>query len=107
LNQSLFSAKSNGRVFIPGIPEADTEGNQIDAAQRIAVELFIANLLPNLNQESPGSGLWELGVISSTRLYPDNLPPDWAGSFSPVVNISLSPIIYTLRSRISKVVGAF
>lgn len=105
LAQGTFPAKSNGRIFIPGLAEADTDVGIIDAAMQILVELFTDALLPPLNEPSPGNGVWELGVISQKVLRVPDAPPDWPGAFAPVTAISTSPIIQTQRRRQTKIIG--
>lgn len=105
LAQGTFPAKSNGRIFLPGLAEADTDVGVIDAAMQIAVQTFMDQIATGLDEPSPGTGHWELGVISQIVLRVPNAPPDWPGSFAPVTALSSSPILQTQRRRTTKIVG--
>lgn len=107
LYQGLFPARSNGRMFIPGIAEGDTLiGNLTSAFASTQVTALINGLVAQLDEESGGTGRWDLGVISTKVL--DAAPPfkDWAGAFSPVSSVAFNPIVATQRRRQTRVVGA-
>lgn len=106
LNQSTFSAKSNGRLFIPGVAEASTLVGVVTAAflagpfnaLRDAIVLTVAEL-------SAGAGRWVPGVISA-KVRDAALPfKDWDGAFAPLVSVSSNPIIATQRRRQTRVRG--
>lgn len=105
--QTLFGAKSNGRLFIPGLAEGDTLiGVLTNAfATTQAAALGVA-LCADLTQISAGTGIWNPGVISRKVL--DAAPPakDWDGAFSPVSTCNPWTIISHQRRRKTPVVGA-
>lgn len=107
LNQVFFAAKSNGRVFIPGVAEPQTTTGVLNTAFLDGVLLTFTNLLvAQLVQPSAGTGRWDLGVISA-KVRDIALPAkDWEGAFSPVTSITRNPIIATQRRRQTKVRGA-
>lgn len=107
LSQTLFSAKSNGRIFVPGIAEGDTTVGNLTAAYQTGPLLTLVNdLAQQLVEESAGTGRWDLGVVSA-KIRDAALPAkDWPGAFSPVGTVTGSPIIATQRRRATKVIGA-
>lgn len=106
LNQSTFGVKSNGRMFLPGVPELDTNVGVIDPAYQAGPVTALANGLVATISALSGPATWKLGVISQKVL---NLAPpakDWPGAFAFVDSISVNPIIAIQRRRTTKVVGA-
>jgi len=106
LNQGTLGAKSNGLCQIPGISEDDSDvgvlRDTLDA-QRLA---FNQALLADVPEVSPGTGIWEPGVLSRKIL---NLSPpaeDWLGAFGRLQSINSLPIIGTRRPRKSRVGAA-
>lgn len=107
LSQGLFSARHNGRIFVPGPAEGDTlVGNLTAAFQSGPLQSFIDAFVVQLEEESAGTGRWNLGVINTDVL--DAVPPakDWDGAFSQVISMSGSPIIAGQKRRQTKVRGA-
>lgn len=106
LHQSTFGARSDGRIFIPGIPESVTLVGVLTAAHLAGVlNTFAQALIDTLVQTSGGTGRWELGVISA-KVRDAALPfKDWDGAFAPVTSITRNPIIGTQRRRQTKVRG--
>lgn len=107
LQQGLFPASSNGRIFIPGLAEGDTlVGNLTAAFMSGPLAALSAGMVAQLAEESAGTGRWDLGVISVKVL--DAAPPakDWQGAFSAVFGVGASPIVATQRRRQTKVIGA-
>jgi hypothetical protein len=107
LSQGLYSARHNGRIFIPGPAEGDTLiGNLTSAFQTGPLQDFIDELAIQLAEESGGTGRWNLGVINNEVL--DSSPPikDWQTAFSQVISVSGSPIIAGQKRRQTKVRGA-
>jgi len=106
LNQDTFPVKSNGRMFFPGIPEADTEVGTLTVAYYSAgvIPLATALLLPV--DATLDTGSWQLGVISQKVL--NLVPPqkDWPGAFAFCTGIAPSPIIGIQRRRRTRVIGA-
>lgn len=107
LSQGLFSARHNGRIFFPGPAEGDTLiGNLTTAFQTGPFQALVDALAAQLEEESAGTGRWNLGVINGLIL--NSSPPikDWQSAFSQVVSISGSPIIAGQKRRQTKVRGA-
>lgn len=107
LSQGLFPARHNGRIFIPGPAEGDTLiGNLTSAFQTGPLQAFVDVLAPQLEEESGGTGRWNLGVINTLVL--NSSPPikDWQSAFSQVISVSGSPIIAGQKRRQTKVRGA-
>jgi hypothetical protein len=107
LSQGLFPARHNGRIFIPGPAEGDTLiGNLTSAFQSGPLQDFIDELAVQLEEESGGTGRWNLGVINTEVL--NSSPPikDWQTAFSQVISVSGSPIIAGQKRRQTKVRGA-
>lgn len=107
LSQGLFGAKHNGRIFIPGLAEDDTSiGNLTAAFASFQLQSFVTAIAAQLEEESGGTGRWNLGVIN--RLILNGSPPikDWQSAFSAVISASGSPIIAGQKRRQTKVRGA-
>jgi len=107
LQQGLFPSSSNGRIFIPGVAEGDTDvGNLTAAFTTAAVQPLVDALAAELVEDSGGTGRWKLGVISAKVLNAALPFKDWAGAFSEVFGVGGSPIIATQRRRQTRVIGA-
>lgn len=107
LIQGLFSARHNGRIFIPGPAESDTlVGNITAAFQTGPQQDFLDQLVSQLDEESGGTGRWNLGVINTDVLNASPPAKDWEGAFSQVISVTGSPIIAGQKRRQSKVRGA-
>jgi len=107
LSQGLFSARHNGRIFLPGVSEDDTLiGNLTSAFQVGPLQALVDELVLQLAEESAGTGRWNLGVINGLIL--NSSPPikDWQSAFSQVVSVSGSPIIAGQKRRGTQVIGA-
>lgn len=107
LNQALFGAASNGRIFVPGVAESDTTVGVLNQAfQDNEITALMSALGAQLEEESAGAGRWSLGVISA-KVRDVALPAkDWQGAFSTVTSLFTTPIIATQRRRGTDVVGA-
>lgn len=107
LAQGLFAAKHNGRIFIPGLAEGDTTvGNLTSAFAGFQLQAFVDAIGVQLEEESAGTGRWNLGVINGLIL--NSSPPikDWQTAFSQVITVSGSPIIGGQKRRQTRVRGA-
>ena len=106
LSQSLFSAKSNGRIFIPGIPEQHTAAGIVLAAFQNGAMLTLAQALASNYQASGDAGIYVPGVISQKIL--NAVPPakDWEGAFSALASVSGQSILGVQKKRTTKVYGA-
>jgi len=107
LAQGLFTARHNGRIFIPGVPEADTfTGNLDPAFQSAQLQAFVDAIAAVLAEESGGTGRWRIGVINGLILNASPPIKDWQSAFSAVVTVSGSPIIAGQKRRQTRVRGA-
>lgn len=107
LSQGLYPARHNGRIFIPGLSEDDTEvGNLVPAFQTGPLQNFVDELAIQLVEESAGTGRWNLGVINTSVLNASPPIKDWQTAFSAVISVSGSPIIAGQKRRQTKVRGA-
>lgn len=106
LNQGTFSARSNGRIRVPGIPEPSTNGTTMIAAFMSGpANAFIQKLILEVPEESAGPGRWTLGVISA-KVRDAALPfKDWDAAFATVTSIASHTIIGILRSRRTRADG--
>jgi len=104
--QSVFSARSNGRIRIPGVPEPGTNGVTINAAyQNGSITAFINQLIIPVPELSAGPGRWTLGIISA-KIRDAALPAkDWEAAYAAVTSISMNTIVGTLRSRATRAEG--
>lgn len=107
LHQSLFAARHNGSMFIPGVPEADTLTSVITAAFAAGqVTTLITALTAQLSEESGGTGRYDLGVINGLILNASPPIKDWHNAFSPVSTVSFNPIIADQKKRQTRAIGA-
>jgi len=106
LNQNTFPIKSNGRMFWPGIPEADTEVGTLEVPYYNTQVIGLATALLAPVSAILDTGEWQLGVISQKVL--NLVPPakDWPGAFAFCNQITVNPIIGIQRRRRTKVIGA-
>lgn len=106
LNQATFSARSNGRIRIPGIPEPSVNGVTITAAYQTGpVQAFIDKLVQQIPELSAGPGRWTLGVVSA-KVRDAALPfKDWDAAFAPVTGMQMNTIVGILRSRRTRAEG--
>lgn len=102
--QSQESAKANGRIFLSGILEADTDGNVITNAYRdTAVAGFISAWEPTLTGgiTGPNGGVFRQVTMSKLlALSPFDSPV--YGTALPITAVSVSPIMRTQRRRASR-----
>lgn len=107
LGQNTFSNRSNGRIFIPGIAEGDSNTGVLSSAFILGVfGLFRDAVVGTYEELSPGSGEWIPGVISRKILNANPPFRDWAGAFAPIVNGIPQAIIGTQRRRTTPIRGA-
>lgn len=105
LLQVLFTARQHGKMFIPGIPEAQSNGNTLKTAyQNGAVSNLAAALKLQVNAPSD-TGVWAPGVISA-KIRDAALPAkDWANAFAPLIDITINGIIARQRRRTTRARG--
>ena len=122
LTQAIHGPKGNGRIFLPGMSEAQVNGNVIQPT-------FLAGALNDFTealgwqasariQASGDAGTFGLGVISAKVAYAPikswidggMIGPkpgrDYAGAFSPCTGVSVAPIIGRQKRRATKAFGA-
>ena len=115
--QSIFPKTTIGKLFLPGVPEAQTDRNILLAAfVNGPVTALVAKLQSPITS-TPQGGSWQPVVRSFKAYYapiqawkdggeigprPD---PDWYGSISNVVSASLGPAIRHQKRRGTKVRG--
>jgi len=106
LEQTQFSLKSNGRINIPGIPEAEQEGANISAAL-VALANAVAAKLELPFTSATDTGTWDPVVISAKVR--DAAGPggakDWPAATALVTRARTNPIISVQRRRTTEVVG--
>lgn len=105
LFQTTFPRTSDGRMYLPGLSEADTSVGKllqsfIDAQVAALVTVLSATVL-----ESGGTGVWEPGVISA-KVRDAALPAkNWPAAFAPIVGITGWPVIARQVRTTTKVKG--
>jgi len=106
LRQTVFSPKSDGRIFFPGIAEFDMlQGNLTAAYLTGPIQALESKMSQPVPELSAGAGQWKLGIISTKVL--NATPPfkDWAGAYAQVTQVAASTIVGTMRKRQTKVYG--
>ena len=107
LFQTAFPKTSNGRLYIPGVSESDTNVGRLEQDFSDGpLSVFVGRVAQSIN-ELNGTGLWLPGVISAKVR--DAIPGQklWEDSFSTMVGALGWPVIARQRRRQTKVVGAF
>ena len=108
LGQSTFSAQSDGRIRIPGIPELETGAGTVSTVfANGPLSDFITQLATQVSELSGGTGRFTPGVISA-KIRDIPVPPapkDWAGAFAPITTVTGSTIIGILRKRSTRAFG--
>jgi len=98
LGQTLFDQNRNGSLSIPGIPESVADGTTVLQGHLDGVvQAFIDALIVNVTEDTPGVGVWRIGVLSQKHLT-DN-PGDYPGAMADVVSINAKAVIGTNRAR--------
>lgn len=104
--QSTHGNRGNGRMFWPGVPEAQSNMGTIDATFQSTQWAALCSRLQLPFSAISDTGEWSLGVISQKIL---NLTPplkDWPGAFAFATGVAPQPIIAIQRRRTTRVVGA-
>jgi hypothetical protein len=106
ISQGAHSAKHDGRIFVPGIPEVVTSGGTLDPAFSSGVLQTFVDAIGSSWISSPDGATFEVGVINRSIL--DAAPPakDWEGAFSFATFITARQIVGIQRRRTTKVRGA-
>lgn len=101
--QAVYSSKANGRIFLSGIREADTAGNNITAAfQAGAVATFISNWATLLtNFSGPDGGVYRQVTMTSVLAAQPTLSSIY-GSPVDVVGTEVNPVLQNQKRRQSR-----
>jgi len=105
LFQTTFPRTSDGRMYLPGISEADTDvGKLLQAFIDGPLTALVSALQADLS-ESGGTGVWEPGVISAKVR--DATPPtkNWSAAFAPIIAVQGWPVIARQVRTRTKVLG--
>lgn len=104
LVQSTFGLRSNGSLFIPGIPEVDTTGGTLTAGYLAACASMAAILEVPL-ASATDAGVWDPVVVSAKvrDVLGPGQPKDWITSIALIQSIDVNPIISVRRSRTTRV----
>lgn len=106
LIQATFLPRSNGRIFVPGIAEGDTDSGVLSTVfLSTVVTPFIVKLVAIIDELSAGTGRFTPGVISAKVLNAAPPAKDWAGAFAPLTAVSGNTIIGIMRKRATRAVG--
>lgn len=106
-SQGFFGAKSNGRVFIPGIGKPDTLVGVMTNVFLTGPAQALADALATVIVElGGGAGRWTPGIISAKVRDEGPPPKDWEGAFAPIESMTAWPVISSRRGRKTRVTGA-
>jgi hypothetical protein len=98
LLQSFFPAKSNGQVWMSGVPADAALGSVLIGAYSGGVlSVFLMQLAQNVPEPSAGEGLWRLVVLS--RKFLEENPEDFEGASAVVEATGFDPRLGRMRSR--------
>lgn len=106
LQQGLFPPRSNGKLYLPGVPEGQTTVGNINGGFVTSAMLpLAAAIAAALPEESAGTGVYVAGVISA-KVRDLALPAkDWMGAFAPIIAVSTNTIVATQKRRQTRVLG--
>lgn len=96
LRTGLADKTRRGRIFIAGIAQVSTTGNNLNPGGTAAMEGFMARLQTNFMGNAPVTGL-QLGVFSRERYKILSNPFD--EYFKPVTQLAAPTTLATMRSR--------
>ncbi len=105
IEQQQFSAKSHGRIFIPGLPEDECDGGLISQLFLGDQIVALATALATPFQDSPDPGQFLLGVISQKVLNAAPPAKDWEGAFAFASNVYGQSQLGVQRRRTTKTRG--
>jgi hypothetical protein len=98
LLQVLFSPKSNGQVWMSGVPADKTVGGTLLGTYSDGVVKDIRdNLIVNVEEQPSGDGLWRLVVLSRKFLETD--PTNFVDASAAVVGATHDVNLGMMRSR--------
>lgn len=106
IKQNTLNGKHDGRIYLPGVAEPDTNIGVLKAAfAATQMGAFVLALSTQIVETSGGTGRWSVGVINQTILNaagPGN-PKDWEGAYAVSTGITGHVIIATQRRRQTKI----
>jgi hypothetical protein len=107
LAQSLFTQRSNGKIYFPGVSENGAVNGVISNAFMTVSAIPLAVLMVQVVPEvAAGAARYQLGVVSA-KVRDAALPfKDWDAAFADVVSVSPKALIATQRRRQTEVTGA-
>lgn len=105
LSQSKFPRTSNGRLYMPGLSETDTQTGVILPDFLNGAVATLGGVLANTLQENGGTGSWEPGVISAKVRDTPPGQPNWEDAFSPMIAAFGNPVIARQVRRTTKIIG--
>jgi hypothetical protein len=98
MQQEVFDAKSNGQVWLSGVPiDGTVSGTLLGTYNDGVVKDILDNLLVEVEEQPSGEGLWALVVLS--QKYLDANPGDYNGATAPVLSLTNDPRLGMMRSR--------
>jgi len=105
LLQQIHPRTSNGRMYLPGLSESDSNVGIVEAAFLANQVVTLTNAISASLAEIGGAGSWLPGVIS---VKVRDAPPgdkDWQGAFSLLIAALGNPVIARQVRRRTKVRG--
>jgi len=107
LSQSTFSAKHNGRIFMPPPAEVETLVSVIvNTFKNIECTNLAAALNTIIVETDTGLGRYKVGVVNQQVLNASPPIKDWFNAFAPTTSVTVKPIMSTQRKRQTRVRGA-
>lgn len=105
LLQGVHPRTSNGRLYLPGLSESDSDVGLIEAAFLGNQVTVLGNAISATLEENGGTGSWQPGVISAKVR--DAIPgqKNWQDAFSPMIAALGNPVIARQVRRRTKVRG--
>jgi len=105
LLQGSFPRTSNGRLYLPGLAEPDTDVGVIQAAFLNTQVVALGNAISAELSENAGAGSWTPVVISAKVRDAQPGPPDWQSAASPMIAALGAPVIARQTRRTTKIIG--
>jgi len=105
LLQANHPRTSNGRLYLPGLSETDSDVGIVEAAFLGNQVVALGNSISSTLNENGGTGSWNPGVISAKVR--DAVPgqKNWEDAFSPMIAALGNPVIARQVRRRTKVRG--
>jgi len=105
LLQGIHPRTSNGRLYLPGLSETDSDVGIVEASFLGNQVVALGNSISSTLNENGGTGSWVPGVISAKVR--DAIPgqKDWQAAFSQMIAALGNPVIARQVRRRTKVRG--